>query len=234
MSDEKRKILIVDDVELFVQLQKTIVSRADFEILTAKSGGEALRITREEKPDLILLDLFMPDINGDAVCRQLKEDPATRDIPILIITTEEVEGYRDICRDAGCDGYLTKPIRRGVLMPAVERHLEMYPRRHRRIRTQIECTITGVDGEPTGTIHTLSPYGAFIEVNPPPTPGTALEVAFQLGEGSNFLKLNSVVRWTRQLADSHPDGAGCEFLDAEWDDYQVIRDYVLERMGEEA
>jgi CheY-like chemotaxis protein len=234
MSEEKRKILIVDDVELFVQLQKTIISRADFEILTAKSGEEALRTAREEKPDLVLLDLFMPDINGDVVCRLLKEDPATRDTPVLIITTEEVDEHRDLCRDAGCDGYLTKPIRRGVLMPAIERHLDMYPRRHRRIRTQIDCTVTGANCGPTGVIHTLSPYGAFIELSPPPIPGTSFDVAFALEDDSDPMHLTSLVRWTRQLSDSHPDGVGCEFLETEWNDYQLIRDYVLERMGEEA
>ena len=168
MRTARKKILIVDDVKMFVQLQKTLLSRQDFTLLTANSGREALDRAREEHPDLILLDLYMPDMNGDAVCKELKGDSETRDIPILIITTDDADEFRELCIEAGCDGYLTKPIRKDTLIPAIETHLRIPPRRHKRVSTRIPCTVTDEKGEKGGTIHTLSPNGAFIETAPPP------------------------------------------------------------------
>ena len=225
----RKKILIVDDVKMFVQLQKTLLSRQDFELLTVRSGREALVKAREESPDLVLLDLYMPDINGDAVCKELKSDPTTKEIPILIITTDDAEEFRELCNEAGCDGYLTKPIRKDTLIPAIENHLQIPPRRHKRIRTQIPCTVTDEDGEREGIIHTLSSNGAFIETTPPPLPGDILKIDFTLDDTSGNVSLQAAVRWTRIIGDSHPDGGGCEFMDVGREDFESIRSYLSSR-----
>lgn len=231
MHTVRKKILIVDDVKMFVQLQKTLLSRQDFTLLTAISGREALVIAREENPDLILLDLYMPDMNGDAVCKELKGDPATREIPILIITTDDAREYRELCIEAGCDGYLTKPIRKDTLMPAIETHLKIPPRRHKRVSTQVPCKVAGEEGVKEGTIHTLSPNGAFIETDPPPVPGDILKVNFTLGDEGPEVSLQAAVRWARNIGDSHPDGAGYEFLDLQREDHESITNY-LAALGE--
>lgn len=221
-----KKILIVDDVQMFIQLQKTLLSRKDFTIITARSGREALLAARRELPDLILLDLYMPDINGDTVCKELKSDETTRDIPILIITTDDTDEIRQICDEAGCDGYLTKPISKDILIPAVEDHLRIPPRRHKRIRTRIPCTITDDGGPGEGTIHTLTPNGAFIETDPPPVPGDIINVEFMLKDGGAKLSLQAAVRWSRNVGDSHPDGGGCEFINIQLEDLQSIASYL--------
>ena len=225
----RKKILIVDDVQMFVQLQKTLLNRQDFELLTARSGREALDKAREENPDLILLDLYMPDINGDIVCKELKSDPMTKEIPILIITTDDAAEYRELCIEAGCDGYLTKPLRKDTLIPAIENHLQMPPRRHKRIRTQIPCTVTDEDGKREGIIHALSPNGAFIETDPPLLPGDILNVDFTLDDTGAKVSLQTSVRWARNIGDSHPNGAGCEFLDVQREDLESIRSYLASR-----
>ena len=232
MCSVTKKILIVEDVQMFVQIQKTLLNRQDFTLLTPRTGQEALEAAREEKPDLILLDLYMPDMNGYDVCRELKNDPATEHIPVLIITTDDAEEFREMCIEAGCDGYLAKPIRKDTLVPAMENHLKIPPRRHKRIRTVIPCKVTDEDGGKEGIIHALSPYGAYIETDPPPLPGDILNIDFTLDDTGAKLSLMATVRWSRKMEDSHPDGSGCEFMDIESEELDSIRSYLARRSND--
>ena len=224
-----KKILIVEDVQMFVQLQKTLLNRQDFTLLTARSGQGALDAARQEKPDLILLDLYMPDMNGYNVCKELKSDPATEHIPILIITADDAEEFREMCIEAGCDGHLTKPIRKDTLIPAIENHLKIPPRRHKRVRTVIPCLVTDEDGGKEGIIHTISPYGAYIETDPPPLPGEIINIDFTLDDTGAQLSLMAAVRWSRKMGDSHPDGGGCEFMDIQREESDSIINYLTPR-----
>jgi len=229
MRTVRKKILIVDDVLVFTQLQRTLLNRQDFTLLTVRSGREAIDKAREENPDLILLDLYMPDINGDAVCKALKEDHATKQIPVLIITTDDADEFRELCIEAGCDGHITKPLRKDTFIPAVESHLQIPPRRHRRARTQVSCTVTDEDGKRKGIIHTLSPNGAFIETDPPPLPGDIIKIDLTLDDTGVRLSLQAAVRWARKTGDNQPDGAGCEFINGQREDLDSIRNYLAPR-----
>ena len=232
MRTVTKKILIVEDIQMFVQLQKTLLSREDFTLLAARSGQGALEAARQEKPDLILLDLYMPDMNGYDVCRELKSDPATEHIPILIITSDDAEEFRELCIEAGCDGHLTKPIRKDTFIPAIESHLQIPPRRHKRVRTMIPCIVTREDEGEEGIIHTLSPYGAYIETDPPPLPGDILNVDFILDDTGTKLSLMAAVKWSREMGDSHPDGGGYQFMDIGPEVLESIRSYLAPRSND--
>jgi pilus assembly protein CpaE len=109
-DDMAEKILVVDDDLDTLKLVGMMLERQGFNILAASNGQQALNLARSEKPDLIILDLMMPDIDGIQVARQLRSDPTTQNILILMFTAksqldEKVEGF-----DAGADDYLTKPI----------------------------------------------------------------------------------------------------------------------------
>ncbi|MDF1527160.1 MAG: response regulator [bacterium] len=232
MGRISKKILIVEDVQMFVQIQKTLLNRQDFTLLTARSGQGALDAARQEKPDLILLDLYMPDMNGYDVCRELKSDPATEHIPILIIITGDAEDLKEMCIEAGCDGHLTKPIRKDTFIPAIESHLQVPPRGHSRVRIRIPCTITDEDGKKEGIIHTLTPRGAFIETDPPLLPGEILNIDFTLDDTGAKLSLLAAVRWSRKMGDSHPGGGGCEFTDIGPEELDSIRSYLALRSND--
>jgi CheY-like chemotaxis protein len=227
-----KKILIVEDIQMFVQLQKTLLSREDFTLLAARSGQGALDAARQEKPDLILLDLYMPDMNGYDVCRELKSDPATEHIPILIITSDDAEEFREMCIEAGCDGHLTKPIRKDTFIPAIESHLQIPPRRHSRVRTLVPCTVTDEYGKKEGVIHTLTPRGAFIETDPYCLPGDIINIEFSLDDSGAKLSLQAAVRWVREIDDSHPNGSGCEFMDIGPEELESIRSYLVPRSND--
>ncbi len=104
------RILVVDDVATNRIVMKVKLAAACYTVEQADSGAEALRAARTNKPDLILLDVLMPDMSGLDVCRALKSDPETSDIPVVLITalsdrTAKMEGL-----EAGADDFLTKPV----------------------------------------------------------------------------------------------------------------------------
>jgi len=110
------KILIVDDVATNRIVLKVKLASACYDTLQAANGTEALRITRAERPDLILLDVQLPDMNGIAVCAALKADPATRAIPVVMVSTFRDRASKLRALRAGADEFLSKPLDEVVLL----------------------------------------------------------------------------------------------------------------------
>jgi two-component system alkaline phosphatase synthesis response regulator PhoP len=85
--ERRARILLVDDDPDFVEATKVVLQSQPYEVITALSGREGLKKAREEKPDLVLLDIIMPDVDGFQVCQQLKKDPQLSRIPVIMITS---------------------------------------------------------------------------------------------------------------------------------------------------
>lgn len=106
---DKKRILFIEDEPDQIMVVQTRLEASDFEVITAALGEEGLRKAREDKPDLILLDLILPDISGFDVCKSLKEDPETKDIPVIIITAFGTPVAEEDALDYGADGFIKKP-----------------------------------------------------------------------------------------------------------------------------
>ncbi len=122
----KRKILVVDDDLQTVKLVGLVLDRRGYEIVTARRGDEALEKAKSEQPDLIVLDIMMPDMDGYEVSRRLRADPDTSDVPILMFTAktglqDKVTGF-----EAGADEYLTKPIHPKEMVSRMETLLKRF------------------------------------------------------------------------------------------------------------
>jgi two-component system alkaline phosphatase synthesis response regulator PhoP len=126
MKQELRsgKILVVDDVEVVLKLSEILLKRTGSIVIKAKDGQEALKKIQAEKPDIVLLDLFMPQMNGDVVTRFVKQNPETRGTTVILITAKGDESTRRRCVQAGVDYFITKPIRHDELLEIVRNELK--------------------------------------------------------------------------------------------------------------
>jgi len=110
-----KKILVCDDEPYILMALTDAVEMEGYECVTAINGKEALEKARETLPDLIMLDIMMPYMDGFEVCRELKADAATRDIPIIMLTAKSQQVDIQRGKDAGADDYITKPFRPSTL-----------------------------------------------------------------------------------------------------------------------
>jgi two-component system cell cycle response regulator DivK len=118
------RILIVDDNRDNMELIRFLVEQSGHQVITARHGKEGLHLAQQHHPDLILLDLAMPELDGWEVARELKADPLTRDIPLIAITAYAMPGNRRKALDSGFDDYITKPLHIPSFGEQIDRFLE--------------------------------------------------------------------------------------------------------------
>ena len=121
-----RKILVVEDNDMNMQLVEFLLEEGGYDIVKDASGEEALAITRDStngQPDLILMDIHLPGMDGLSVVRAMKGDERTSRIPILALTAHAMRGDKDRFLEAGCDGYISKPIDVKTFISAIEQYL---------------------------------------------------------------------------------------------------------------
>lgn len=110
MDSKRATILLVEDVEDNRGLVRQLAAYMDLGLIEAVDGEEGVRLAKETHPDLILMDLSLPVLDGWAATAMLKGDPATAHIPVIALTAHAMQGDEQRAREAGCDGYVTKPI----------------------------------------------------------------------------------------------------------------------------
>lgn len=104
------KILLVEDNEMNRDMLSRRLIRKGFEIVLAMDGGEGVEMARAQRPDLILMDMSLPVLDGWEATRRIKGDEATRSIPVIALTAHAMQGDQDKAAEAGCDDYDTKPV----------------------------------------------------------------------------------------------------------------------------
>ena len=117
------RLLYVEDNEMNRDMLSRRLQRRGFEVLIAGDGEQGVTLAAAEKPDLILMDMSLPVLDGWEATRRIKAAPATRRIPIIGLTAHAMATDRDRCLEAGCDDYDTKPVELGRLLEKIERML---------------------------------------------------------------------------------------------------------------
>ena len=114
------KILYVEDNDDNVYMLKNRLTRAGFTVIIATNGAQGVAMAASEQPDLILMDLTLPDIDGEEVTRRLKADPTTKHIPVIALTANAMSSDRERAIAAGCDDFDTKPVDMPRLLGKIE------------------------------------------------------------------------------------------------------------------
>jgi CheY-like chemotaxis protein len=118
-----QRILLVEDNELNRDMLARRLARAGFEVLLALDGQEGVDAARRERPDLVLMDMSLPCLDGWAATRVLKADPRTSSIPVIALTAHAMMGDREKAIEAGCDEFATKPVDMRLLLETIEKFL---------------------------------------------------------------------------------------------------------------
>ncbi len=107
---DRKKILLVDDASTVLLMERMILAKSEYDVVTARDGVEGVEKARNERPDLILMDVVMPRMDGFEAVRKLREDDSTRAIPVIMVTTRGELQSVETSYASGCSDYVTKPI----------------------------------------------------------------------------------------------------------------------------
>jgi two-component system, cell cycle response regulator DivK len=118
-----KRILVVEDQPDNRKILRDVFARTDYEIIEAENGEEALAAIAKARPDLILMDIQLPIMDGYTATRRIKADPALRSIPIVAVTSYALSGEEKKAREAGCDDYIPKPYSPRELLAKVRQYL---------------------------------------------------------------------------------------------------------------
>jgi diguanylate cyclase (GGDEF)-like protein len=140
LDERKTRVLAIDDSAFFRQMLQRSLEESGYVAVLARDGQEALRLLETEIPDIVIVDLTLPDIDGLEVCRRIRKDPMTTSVPLLVLTSLDEPGIEVEAIDAGADDFITKPIDPRVL----DARIKMIIRRMRRER--MASPLTGLPG----------------------------------------------------------------------------------------
>ncbi len=119
-----KTVLIVEDNELNMKLFRDLLEAHNFQTIETNDGNSVLDIAREKKPDLILMDIQLPEISGLDVTKMLKADPELSGIPVIAVTAFAMKGDEEKIREGGCEDYLSKPISITEFLNVVQKYLD--------------------------------------------------------------------------------------------------------------
>ena len=114
------KVLVIDDEEYIQHILNFSFGAEGYDVLTASDGEEGISKAKNERPDIIVMDIMMPKMDGYEACKRIKADPETKDIPVILLTAKGREADRKLGADAGADDYVVKPFSPGRLIERVE------------------------------------------------------------------------------------------------------------------
>ncbi len=187
------KLLIADHVKSFLELERTFLRRADCQVVTASSGLEALHAAQRERPDLIVLDVAMPGMDGLEVTRTLSASkPPIQGIPVILLSDGEDERA---ARSSGAVEFLRKPLDEGLFLNAIRRHVPLKVRQDPRRPIDAPCRFQTGEDEGMGTVANISVSGIFMHTYASLDIGEHLSLSFALPlpEGDEGVEMEALV-----------------------------------------
>jgi putative two-component system response regulator len=191
----KAKILVVDDTPASLKLLTDIMKSEGYDVRSAISGELALNAAASNPPDLILLDIRMPEMDGFEVCSRLKSTPATEDVPVIFVTAASETGEKVHGFELGAVDYVTKPYQRDELLSRVRAHLELHQLRHHLSEMVDEQTAQLVESEKKlkkNLLDSVAVLAAIVEMRDPYTAGHQRRVAEIAVAIANIMQLTQM------------------------------------------
>jgi CheY-like chemotaxis protein/Tfp pilus assembly protein PilZ len=228
----KAKILLVDDARIFQEIQRDFLRFSPVSILTAHNGEEALAITKSERPDLLVMDVNMPHMDGVACCKAIRKEQALSSLPVILVATSSSAEDMASYRDAGCNGILHKPLQRREFLNRVHSFLPAIERREPRAPCMMKVSVETRTGTFIGMSHDIAVNGLFVSTEHPLEAGSEVVISFTLPTCND--KVTVVwgrVAWCNRVEEEPgqtlPSGFGVEFLEITGQDGILARSNEL-------
>lgn len=211
------KILLVDDVNLLLELQKKFLASSRVEIFTAGDGVEALEVARKELPHLIVMDRYMPVMDGVACCRKLKADQQLCHIPIIMVSNTTQPAEMEELRSMGFTDCLAKPLNGRVFLNTVKTYLPSIERRRLRIPCRVDVCLFHAGTAHAGVSEDISLGGMFVATGRSFSSGDELRLSFMLPGSDSCIEVRGRIAWVNRGGGASKAGmkagVGIEFLE---------------------
>jgi CheY-like chemotaxis protein len=230
-----KKILLVDDVRLLLDIQKRFLASSHVRILTAGDGAEALEIVRLEHPDLIIMDKYMPKMNGLDCCVAIKADQSIAHIPVIMSTNAAKQTDAEEYRRAGCSDILPKPLDAKTFLNMIRKYIPEIDRRTVRLPHAMEMKISFGNGAFDACSENLSLNGTFAVSDLKVSINDELSFSFMLPGSDTSMRVRGRVVWLRNGGDA--PGFGIEFMEVTGEGMPMLRigelkDFIKSRSQE--
>lgn len=226
-----KKVLLVDDVKLFIAMEKSLLNRQNLQIFTANSGPEAIDIHKREQVDLILLDLNMPHMNGDEVCRIIRSNDSLKSVSIIMVTTSPKKEDIEACMNAGANDYIAKPINATELLDKVGKYLDIQHRQSLRVLSRIEIKAQNGNREFLSYAVNISSSGILLESADNINMGDMIKTSLFLPGSFHAINVEgTVVRKVENGAGKMPH-YGVKFINITGKAMEIIEKYIDSQKG---
>jgi len=203
-------VLLVDDVRMFIEIQSEFLKNSPVDILTASDGAEALDVIKTHRPDLVFMDLQMPNMDGASCCRAVKADPLLAVTPVVMVTSAGSLDPRESCSASGCDEFLSKPLDRDLFLAVARKYIPGIERRELRKACALPCDLRLVNMSAPGTLLNVSIRGGYVASEARVAVKDVIRISFDLAEGTQVVCFTRVC-WVNPTGSVIPKGFGVEF-----------------------
>jgi CheY-like chemotaxis protein/Tfp pilus assembly protein PilZ len=228
---KKKTVLVADDSETFVMYFSLLLKRLGFDVIPAENGLEALKLIKVTEPNLVMLDIKMPVMDGITALRLLKGDKRTTEIPVIMVTTDAKKETIEECKRLGCSGYITKPVNISKIHEVLQESLYMpmgFRRRHMRATytDKVSVSYNGIAYELYAG--TLSEGGIYVSKKDSFPIGSEVKVTLYLEEGKELCIDASVVYVKGVYGDLFKTlpGMALEFKNLNAEQSEILRNLV--------
>ncbi len=226
------KILLVDDSPFFLKLITSLLDRSGCNVLTATNAEDAFKLINEERPRLVLLDQYMPDLTGDKICKKIKDTDEIKDTIVIMLSVSNNKSDMDKCFAAGCDEYITKPIDKERLLDCIGKYAPIVKRKYKRVPIYESVKYYHNDVGYSGHIHVISKGGAFIMGEHKMPPDSLITLKFSISKIHESLEVTGKVVWNLDSKETYPQllataqGMGIQFIEISDEAKNVITRYM--------
>lgn len=228
----KKVVLLVDDSKLILQMEESLLAGMGFHLVKAATGREAIELVQREKPSLVLLDFFLPDVNGDEVAKAIRANPETAGTSIIVVTTGGSEEQKEKCFEMGANDFITKPIDSSVLKLKVDRLINIAPRTPYRILVKIAQAGSSQRDFVFGSSVNISETGIMLESDRKFDIGTEVDLQFYATTSRTPIAARGIVVRSQKKGFRGTTAYGVTFLALSPEARENLRELIARKLTE--